>query len=80
MKAKETDATTTLLGAALHYNDDLKKEVEDWIRALVYTELHAQLNSGLSFERTHINNFSTFRRLVHEVLKQDLDALRKSSY
>lgn len=70
------DAKTTLLGAALHYNDDLKREVEDWVRQIVRQEL-TYIETGPShFERTHINNFATFRRLVREVMKQDYESLR----
>jgi len=66
----------TLLGAALHYNDDLKKEVEDWLRAIVQQEL-LKFNN---FERDHINNFPTFKRLIREATRQDLDQMRNNSY
>jgi hypothetical protein len=73
---EESDSKTTLLGAALHYNPELKKEVEEWVREIMRTEFRAYSASSYEFERTHINNFGTFKRLVREVLKQDLESLK----
>ncbi len=77
---KETDAKTTLFGAALHYNDELKKDVEAWIHDLVRKEVQYQMDSGSNFERHHINNFNIFRRLIREALKQDMETLRSNQY
>lgn len=73
---EEPDSKTTLLGAALHYNPELKKEVEYWVQSIVFAEMVNQLSSAQNFERMHINNFPTFKRLVREVLKQDFESLR----
>lgn len=69
-----TDAKENFLAAALHYNPELKAEIEEWLRNIVRQEL----NRGYNFEREHINNFTTFRRLIREAMKQDLEALRSS--
>ena len=73
-----SDGKTTLLAAALHYNPELKKEVEDWVRNMVRDEFMGQMNSSHNFERMHINNFITFKRLIREALKQDMEHLRNS--
>ena len=72
------DAKTTLLGAALHYNNDLRKEVEEWVRNMIRLELNMHMSNQQDFERMHINHFTTFKRLLREALKQDFDALRNS--
>jgi hypothetical protein len=71
----ESDAKTTLLGAALHYNPELKQEVEAWVLNLVHSAL-ANITQH-SFERMHINNFGTFKRLMHQAQAQDSEALRR---
>lgn len=72
------DAKTNLLGAALHFNPELKEEVEMWVREIVRAEFYAQMNSGHNFERMHINNFNVFIRLVREVQKHDLERLSRN--
>ena len=76
----ESNAKTTLLGAALHYNDELREDVEEWVRNIVRMELASHMASAGDFERMHINNFNTFVRLVHEVQRHDLERLRNSGY
>lgn len=73
---EQSEGATNLLAAALHYNPELKKEVEDWVRNMVRDEFMGNMNSSHNFERMHINNFPTFKRLVREVLKQDFESLR----
>jgi hypothetical protein len=72
------DAKTNLLAAALHFNPDLKKEVEDWVRSMVQEGIRFELMSADNFERVHINCFPTFKRLVREATKQDIDTLRNT--
>jgi hypothetical protein len=80
--SNELDAKTTLLGAALHYNPELKTEVEDWVQNIVADaiarELKAYSTSSYEFERIHINNFASFQRLVREAMRQDFEFLRNS--
>lgn len=63
----ESDAKTNLLAAALHFNPELKQEVEDWVQALVVGQLNrVMMNDAYFVEQMLRNNMFVLRRVLHD--------------
>ena len=74
MEPDEFDAKTNLLGAALHFNPELKKEVEDWINRLAADQVQRMMKNGYFFEEVMRFNMYGFRRVLHDA---QMETMRK---
>ena len=74
MEPDDFDAKTNLLGAALHFNPELKKEVEEWVRRLVDAQVRSLMNDSFLVEQMLRNNMYSFRRVLHDA---QMETMRK---
>lgn len=76
----EPDAKTTLLGAALHYNPELKKEVEEWVNKLAREQVQQVLASGYFVENLLRSNMPAFRRVLHDAEFETMQKINSNKY
>lgn len=74
MEPDDFDAKTNLLGAALHFNPELKKEVEEWVKRMVETQVRVMLSDGFFVEQVLRTNMYNLRRVLHDA---QMETMRK---
>jgi len=66
-----TDPVTNALTLQLEYGDDeLRKEIENYIRRVVRDEMIKMATDGVVFERMLVNNAYTFKKFVLRAVKE----------
>jgi hypothetical protein len=76
----ESDAKTNLLGAALHFNPELKQEVEEWVRRLVEAQVRSILSDSFFVENMLRNSMPAFRRVLLDAQFETMQKINSNKY